>query len=346
MYEMPLAVSWDACLAYPHVRLPFIFSSCSKAMQQLTDPLGFSADDDEPIHYIRRTHAWYEALGTNNPYRYASFSEVPFAALSKPLDRCRVALLTTAAPFDPAKGAQDCKAPYNASAKFYEVYSGDSSLDHDLRVSHVSVDREHLTDDSNCWFPLPALRRAQAQGRIGEIARRFHGIPTNRSQRHTLQVDCPEVFRRCAEDQVDAAILVANCPVCHQTMSLVSRHLESNGISTVVMGAAKDIVERCGVARFVFSDFPLGNAAARPFDIASQDSSLGLALSLLEHAFAPRTTVQNPLRWTLNPEWRQDYLNLSQLTSEELARRREEFLQSKSIAQSVRGESLKRKSSS
>jgi len=52
--------------------------------------------------------------------------------------------------------------------------------------------------------------------------------------------------------------------VCHQTVSLAARHLEENGIATVVMGCAKDIVEYCGVPRFLFSDFPLGNAAGRP----------------------------------------------------------------------------------
>jgi hypothetical protein len=47
----------------------------------------------------------------------------------------------------------------------------------------------------------------------------------------------------------------------------------------------------------LFSDFPLGNSAGRPFDTASQDSTLALALRVLEFAPAPRTGVQNPLRW-------------------------------------------------
>jgi len=46
-----------------------------------SESLGFSADEDMPVRYIERTHAWYEALGTNNPYRYASFSHVPFTPL-------------------------------------------------------------------------------------------------------------------------------------------------------------------------------------------------------------------------------------------------------------------------
>ena len=56
--------------------------------------------------------------------------------------------------------------------------------------------------------------------------------------------------------------------------------LEENDISTVIMGCAKDIVEYVGVPRFLFSDFPLGNAAGRPRDRGSQAFTLDLALNL------------------------------------------------------------------
>lgn len=295
-----------------------------------------SPADDPPVRYIDRTHAWYDALGTDNRYRYASFRDVPFAPLQQPLARCTVALLTTAAPYDPARGAQRAGAPYNAGAKFYAVYSGDAASDPDLCVSHVAVNQRELVDDSACWFPLPALRRAQAAGRIGRVAARFHGVPTNRSQRHTVEVDAPEVLARLREDAADAAVLVANCPVCHQSMALVARHLEAAGIATVVMGAAKDIVETCGVPRFVFSDLPLGNAAARPHDAASQDSTLALALGLLDHAFAPRTTVQNPLRWNGRADWKDHVLDVARLSSEDIARRRAEHADARRVAQAIR----------
>ena len=108
-------------------------------------------------------------------------------------------------------------------------------------------------------------------------------------------------------------------------MSLVSRHLEANGIPTVIMGAAKDIVEYCGVPRFLFSDFPLGNAAGRPFDVESQTVTLELALRVLESAPAGRTTVQSPLRWRDDASWKLDYNNLAKLSPEDLAERRQEF---------------------
>lgn len=298
-------------------------------------------NDNQPISYMQRTRDWYLALGYGNPYRWAHHLDVPFQPLAKPLDQCTVALITTASPFDPAKGDQGPGAPYNAAAKFYQVYSGDTSQDHDLRISHVAIDRKHTSmTDSGSWFPLPLLRQAEAEGKIGKLARRFHGAPTNRSQRHTIEVDCPDLLGRCKEDGVDAAILVANCPVCHQTLSLVARHLEANRISTVIMACAKDIVEYCGVPRMLFSDFPLGNAAGKPHDPASQQATLDLALKVLESAPAARTSVQSPQVWSDNPDWKLDYSNPDRVSPEELARLKAENDRAKETAKAIRDQGV------
>jgi D-proline reductase (dithiol) PrdB len=121
-------------------------------------------------------------------------------------------------------------------------------------------------------------------------------------------------------------------------VSLAARHLEENGIATVVMGCAKDIVEFVGAPRFLFSDFPLGNAAGRPKDTQSQAFTLELALRVLESAPAARTTVQSPLRWSEVSLWKLDYCNIERLSPEEIRRRREEFDRQKDIARNIRGE--------
>jgi D-proline reductase (dithiol) PrdB len=175
------------------------------------DDLGFAPEEDAPIPYMQRIRDYYLALGYPTPYRWAHYAEAPFQPLEKPLAQCCVALITTAAPYQPSKGDQGPGAPYNAAAKFYAVYSGESAVDHDLRISHLAIDRAHSTgEDANTWFPLAQLRRCAAVGRIGEVAPHFHGMPTNRSHRTTLERDCPELLARCREDRVDAAILVAN----------------------------------------------------------------------------------------------------------------------------------------
>ena len=166
-----------------------------------------------PIAYMQRTRAYYLALGYDNPYRWAHARDVPFTPLRKPLAASTVALVTTAAPYRPELGDQGPGAPYNGAAKFFEVYSaragpGDAP---DVRISHVSYDRIHTTArDPRTWFPLARLEEAAGDGRIGGLAPRFHGLPTNRSQGTTLDQDCPALLRRVHEDDADAAVLVAN----------------------------------------------------------------------------------------------------------------------------------------
>src|SRR6202451_1867176 len=301
------------------------------------DRTGFAADEDAPIPYMVRTREYYAAIGYTTPYRWAHYVEAPFQPLHKPLAQSRVALITTAAPFDPAKGDQGPGAKYNGGAKFYSVYDGDTSKPHDLRISHIAYDRVHTTaENSGTWFPLPQLQRLAREGRIGQLAPRFFGAPTNRSHRVTIETDAPEILARCQADGVDAAVLVPNCPVCHQTISLVARHLEANGISTVVMGCAKDIVEHAAPPRFLFSDFPLGNSAGKPQDPASQAQTLELALRVLAAAPAAPNTVQSPLPWSTDASWKRDYNNVAILNPEELARRRREFDTQKEIARGLR----------
>ena len=293
-----------------------------------SDDLGFAPEYDKPIPYRQRTRDYYAALGYERPYRWAHFAEVPFQPLGKPLAACQVALITTAAPFQPGNGDQGPGASYNGAAKFYSVYSGDVDGEHDLRISHLAYDRVHTTAaDPGTYFPLAPLKAAASRGRIGSVARRFHGVPTDRSQRTTMERYAPEILERLRADGADAAVLVPNCPVCHQTTALVARHLERGGIATVIMGCAKDIVEHCGAPRFLFSDFPLGNSAGRPGDDASQVSTVELALRILESAPAARTVVQSPLRWREDGDalWKLDYGSTRGLTPEALEERRRDF---------------------
>lgn len=87
-------------------------------------------------------------------------------------------------------------------------------------------------------------------------------------------------------------------------------------MSTVVIGCAKDIVEQCGVSRFVFTDFPLGNPCGKPYDSIMQRAIIGIALDLLETARHPRTTVQTPFTWDTSNEWRKNYMQIPITTGE------------------------------
>jgi hypothetical protein len=87
-------------------------------------------------------------------------------------------------------------------------------------------------------------------------------------------------------------------------VSLVARHLEANGIPTVVIATARDIVESAAVPRLLFVDFPLGAPCGEPFNVAQQREVLEMAFRLLETATGPRTTREAGLVWSKGQRWK------------------------------------------
>jgi len=85
--------------------------------------------------------------------------------------------------------------------------------------------------------------------------------------------------------------------VCHQTVCLVARHLESAGIPTLCLASALDIVRAGQPPRTAFVDYPLGHTAGRPFDRADQRRVVSRALEIFTAASEPGaiSPIETPL---------------------------------------------------
>ncbi len=156
------------------------------------------------VSYIDRTREFYAAQGYDKAYRWAHFDEVPFARLAKPLSECRVALVTTAS----VHRDQSPQDGVLRGAK--QVWSGPTDgPPKRLYTDEVAWDKEAThTDDVDSFLPIHPLEALVAGGRIGSQPPRFYGVPTDYSQRRTIEQDAPEILGRCREDGVDVALLV------------------------------------------------------------------------------------------------------------------------------------------
>ncbi len=156
------------------------------------------ADADVPIKYMDRTRHYYRALGYTRDYVWATFDEVPFSQLGKPLSEMRIVLITTASPLD-FDGVK-------------RVWSGHvSPPPPKLFTDNVAWDKESThTNDRASFLPIEAASELASEGLFGGLAARFHGVPTEYSQRKTLTEDAPEILSRVHEDGADAAVL---CPL-------------------------------------------------------------------------------------------------------------------------------------
>jgi hypothetical protein len=153
------------------------------------------------VSYIDKSREYYLSLGYRNPYQWAHFADVPFAPLARELAAASVTLITTAMPPAP-EGTHEPVA-----RGVHSIPSG--AVPARLDTDGLFWDRQAThTDDLDSYFPIHRLRELAAQGRIGRLAARLHCVPTEYSRRKTLELDGPEIVRRCREDGADAALLV------------------------------------------------------------------------------------------------------------------------------------------
>ncbi len=141
-------------------------------------------------------------------YPWRRIAPVPCATLTKPLDQCTVALVTTAglvAPGDP---------PFDESVRggdwSYRVIAGDAEVAM-LGESHRSASFDHagIERDRNLALPLDRLRELAAEGVIGRVAPRhlsFMGSIT--APGRLVQRSAPEATELLVHDEVDLALLV------------------------------------------------------------------------------------------------------------------------------------------
>jgi D-proline reductase (dithiol) PrdB len=106
-------------------------------------------------------------------------------------------------------------------------------------------------------------------------------------------------------------------------VSLVARHLEANGIPTLIIGSAIDIVEYCGVSRYLHADFPLGNPCGRPYDKVMQLGIISQAMALFKNAAAANTTERLDYAWSEDNSWRDNYSRVDASNRERLRLRGE-----------------------
>ena len=159
----------------------------------------------EPIAYVACLYEFYRSQGFP-PYRWTINETAPLTRLRRPLDRCRVAMLTSggvsrkdAAPFNP-QARNDLRVDSidkNTPPDFFAI--------NDDYYNHGDADR-----DLNCIFPIDRLRELVAEGVIGEVAPHHYSGFMGRTYIRTAVVNeaAPALARQLLDDGVDVFVLV------------------------------------------------------------------------------------------------------------------------------------------
>ena len=155
------------------------------------------------VSYIDKSREYYAAQGYQTPYGWAHYQNTPFSPLKRPISESKVGIVTTAF-FYPGKEPEGVpksppKQPYAAPS---------DPIPENLNTDDVSWDKEATNmDDLGSYLPLETLKDKISEKKVGSVSKRFYGIPTDYSQRRTLE-DAYQIRNWCREDDVDALLLV------------------------------------------------------------------------------------------------------------------------------------------
>ncbi|MCY3883500.1 MAG: hypothetical protein OXG24_01145 [Gammaproteobacteria bacterium] len=152
----------------------------------------------DPVSYIEKTKRYYEAQGFAVPYRWARNEESPIVEMSRPLSKSTIGIASTASTY-PRRMVEPRSVEAISNDKVPErLYAED--LAWDRKATHLN--------DRGTFFPIDVLWKLTNSQFIGDVSKRSYFLPTEYSQRKTLQVDAPQVLDRCREDDVEALLLV------------------------------------------------------------------------------------------------------------------------------------------
>lgn len=141
-------------------------------------------------------------------YRWRRADPVPGAPMTKPLEQCRVALVSTAGLVLPSQ------KPFDESIKggdwSHREIPSDADV-HSMIDSHRSGSFDHagIRNDPNLGFPIDRLRELERDGAIGPVNHRHFSLMGSLTApgRMTAQ-SAPQIARAFVDDGVDAVLLV------------------------------------------------------------------------------------------------------------------------------------------
>jgi D-proline reductase (dithiol) PrdB len=213
-------------------------------------------------------------------YSFVSNKRAPFSPARRALPMLNLALISAAGAYIDGTAPFDLSAP-DGDLSFREIPSQIEA--DDLRFAARGYDPTAVKSDSNSLLPLARLFEFESNGIIGQLNPVFWSccgyIPNAAGMVDEM---VPRLVERVRRYEVQAALLVPASRLCHQSVSLIARALEQQGIPTMTLAVDKKVVTSVRPPRAAFYNGKLGAVAGLPNWPEHQRRVLDEALRLIE----------------------------------------------------------------
>ena len=263
----------------------------------------------QSLSTLREDYSWVSYFENEHPgYQFLRSEKIPWTPFDGSLWDSKVALVTTAGVY--VKGQR----PFSVSSgevttelmrhKFRE--KGDpsfrvipASVDlQELQVAHCYLDVSAAQEDINVLFPLGRLRELEEENFIGSVASHhisFMGYLPYPQDVNSFLKDAIGYLKR---DDVNVVVLTPGEVLSHQTMAVLQRAIEGEGMATVSISLCRKLIEQVGTPRCVHYRFPFGFTLGDVNDQSGQLRILKDTLRALEQTEEPGTIVDLAYQWS------------------------------------------------
>jgi len=242
------------------------------------------------VEVIEQLDSWQQRYRTwqakqrsiDNPedYPFVENTRSPFTPLRRALPMVNLALISSAGAYIDGTDPLDASAT-GGDFTFREI---PTEIDlSDLLFAARGYDPRFVQQDPNVQIPLDRLGEFRANRVIGQLASVFWSfcgfIPDAARQADEM---LPQVVERLKRHEVQAALLIPASRLCHQSVALAARAIESAGIATITLGVERDVMEQARHPRLAYYEGRLGSVAGNANWPEHQRRVLDEALRWLE----------------------------------------------------------------
>ena len=223
-------------------------------------------------------------------YKFDQMDPTPWTPLRTELSHARLALVSTA-------GAREkSQPPFKAGAAEPRIWPITTPRA-DLAWDDATVEMQEAEKDINVLIPLDRLVELRERRSVGELYENVVSFFSAPDDERALLHEADQVGRRLRDGGVHAVLLVPATQACNQTVCLIARGIERQGISTLTLVSIREVAEQVLPPRGAFLNFPFGCALGRAHATPLQQSIMQDLIQVLRSADRPGQVVPLPYRW-------------------------------------------------
>jgi len=192
----------------------------------------------------------------------------PYTKLSKTLNQSKLALITSSGLYKKDEQAFDTQALLGDTS--FRIIQKTDNLN-TLEIAHTHYDHKFIRQDINTVYPIKHLETLVNENLLGSLADShysFCGFVLDTE--NLIEETAKGILQELKKNHVDIALLAPVWPVCNQSVGLIARFLEENGIPTVTLNMFKELGEYNQPPRIIFTDNEFGSPFGKPHDDEEQ----------------------------------------------------------------------------